>query len=323
MPKFSVIIPTKDDSEVFDAIESVRNQSFQDFEIIVVDASEGAIQESLESHCETNNITYLYQTDHNRSANLNGARNLGIEKSSGEIIALMDGDCTAEEDWLKNLQDYFENHMVVESNVEYVSEGKKCPMDRAVQNSGRDYGFLGAGLTFRREVWTESSFDEELNFRDDTAFGLEALKNNFSYTYGEQARIKHHAGKFSAKQFMTERMRFESEAVFFDKYRNHPRFDEEANHVGRVLYPKEFAMFLATVFALGTGLYNAVISGFLLLGIMAITTAVYYRREDGKRDLDFCPIDIVKLFFLTPITFIFIKRYAIWKGAFKNKILVI
>lgn len=317
----SVVIPTRNDSEVFDAIESVREQS-KDHELIVVDASTGSLQESLESFCKTNDIDYYYQPDHDHEPNLNGARNLGIENSSEEIIALMDGDCEAEEGWLDNLLDYFENHDIVECNVEYISDReKKCPMDRVIENEGLNYGFLGAGLAFKREVWEDSNFDEEITFHDDTAFGLEALKNNYSYTYGEQARIKHNAGRFSVRQFLEERMRFEGDPKFFQKYSDHERFDEEINHVGRVLYPKELVVMTGLVFFTAFGLYNAVI----LLGVPAIMLFLhfmYLRRENDKQELDFCPRDSALLFFLVSLT-LFVKRYAIWKGALKNRVPVI
>lgn len=320
-----MVIPTKDDPEIFDAIDSVLNQTYENFELIVVDASEGALQESLESRCESKDVSYHHEDNiENFDSGEYGSRNFGISKADGEIIALIDGDCIADRDWLKNLIPYFENHDIVESNVEYYSEGKNCPLDRTVENSGLSYGFLGAGLSFKKEVWKEQPFRGEFkHLRGDTAFGFDALENNYSYTYAQQARIEHHSGRFSAKQFVLERMRFQDEPLFYDQYRSHPQLEKELNYAGSVLYPKEFMMLGATVFALGIGVYNAVISGAMVAGIMATTTAVYYRREAEKRELDFCPLDILKLFFLAPITFILVKRYAIWSGAIRDRVPVI
>ncbi|PSG99720.1 MAG: hypothetical protein BRC28_03195 [Nanohaloarchaea archaeon SW_4_43_9] len=319
----SVIIPTRDDPGVFDAIESVRGQSYDDFELIVVDASTGSQKESLESFCSSNDIDYFYQPNHDHKPNLNGARNLGIENSRGEIIALMDGDCKAEADWLENLLDYFENHDIVECNVEYVSDrDRNCPMDRVIENDGLGYRFLGAGLAFKREVWKDSPFDEDISFHDDTAFGLEALSNNYSYTYGEQAEIYHDAGRFSAKEFVRERMRFEGDPEFFQKYRDHERFDQEVSHFGRLLYPKELAVLSGFIFFAALSQYNAVISLAGILSIMLLLHSMYLRREWSKRDLDFCPRDSALLFFLVPLT-LFVKRFAIWKGVFESRVPVI
>jgi glycosyltransferase involved in cell wall biosynthesis len=321
----SVIIPTKDDPEIFDAIDSVLNQSYDDFELIVVDASEGALQESLEARCETKDVKYFHEDGiEGFDSGEYGSRNFGISKAEGEIIALLDGDCIADRGWLKNLIPYFENHDIAESNVRYHSEGKNCLMDRTVENSGRNYGFLGAGLSFKKQVWEEQPFRGEFkHLRGDTAFGFDALENNYSYTYAQQAEIDHHSGRFSMRQFVEERMRFQDEPLFYSRYRDHRCLEKELNHLGPVLYPKELAMLGATVFALGVGIYNTVISGAMIAGIMAATTAVYYRREAEKRDLDFCPFDILKLFFLAPITFILVKRLAIWKGAIRDRAVVI
>lgn len=324
MTKVSVVIPTRNEEKVFDAIRSVQDQNYKDYEIIVVDGSDGAHQESLEQFCKDKEVKYLRESDFDRPSCLNAARNIGVEKAEGNIIALLDGDCQAEGDWLINLLDYFENHDIVESNVKYVSEGKNCPMDRAVENSGRNYGFLGAGLSFKKGLWRRlGGFDEDFtNFRDDTEFGLRAVEAGYSYTYGQEAKVNHHAGKFTPIQFVKERMRFQDEPLFFSKFRDHPRLENEISRFGRILEPKE----LAVTGAITLSLLGAIITPYSLLLtplFMAGPFAIYLKRESGKRDLDFCPKDLLLLFFLVPLTFVFVKRYAIWKGAIKHRILVL
>lgn len=324
MDMISVVIPTRNDPEVFDAIDSVRNQSIDDYELIVVDASTGSQKESLESFCDSNDLGYIHEdsfTEHEK--NRPGARNAGVEKSSGEIVMVMDADCTMKEDCLENLHDYFENHDIVECNVKYVKDGRNCPMDRVVENNGLDYSFLTAGLAFRRQVWDDSNFNEEFSrMREDTAFGFDALDNNYSYTYGEKCTIEHRAGSFSTIQFLKDRLRFVDDPLFFQEYSDHERFEGEVSHFGRVLYPKELVVMAALVGFSAVGMYNAVISIGGITAIMLFLHFMYLKRENSKRKLDFCPFESALLFFLVPIT-LFVKRYAIWKGALKNRVLVI
>jgi glycosyltransferase involved in cell wall biosynthesis len=88
MPTVSVIIPTYNRaSMVKEAIESVLEQSYQDFEIIVVDdGSTDNTREIVSGLSEK--IIYLFQENHGVSS----ARNHGIQQARGKYIAFLDSD---------------------------------------------------------------------------------------------------------------------------------------------------------------------------------------------------------------------------------------
>lgn len=92
--RISVIIPTYNRaSSVNKAIESVLVQSYQDYEIIVVDdGSTDETRDILKPFRER--IRYIYQENKGVSA----ARNTGIQKAKGEWIAFLDSD----DEWLSN-----------------------------------------------------------------------------------------------------------------------------------------------------------------------------------------------------------------------------
>jgi len=108
-PTVSVIIPTYNMARYLpEAIESVLNQSFKDFEIIVVDdGSTDNTKPIIESFQDK--IIYLYQSNRGESA----ARNLGIKKAHGEFLAFLDAD----DKWLPdklNLQvEVFKNNPTI------------------------------------------------------------------------------------------------------------------------------------------------------------------------------------------------------------------
>ncbi len=93
-PKVSVIIATYNRSHfVCEAIESVLNQTFQDFEIIVID--DGSIDNTkqvLEKY--GSHIQYIFQENKGRAE----ARNTGIKNAKCEYIAFLDDD----DIWLPN-----------------------------------------------------------------------------------------------------------------------------------------------------------------------------------------------------------------------------
>jgi glycosyltransferase involved in cell wall biosynthesis len=94
MPKVSVVIPTNNRAPFLKAaIQSVLNQTFQDFEIIVVDdASRDPTPEVVRSFSDAR-IQYIR---HETAKGQGVTRNDGINQASGEYIALLDDD----DEWL-------------------------------------------------------------------------------------------------------------------------------------------------------------------------------------------------------------------------------
>ena len=100
-PYFSIIIPLYNkELYIKNTLNSVLNQTFQDFEIIVI--NDGSTDNSLEIAQKTlsnfNNATFINQ----KNKGLSIARNKGIANSKGLIIALLDADDIWHKDKIKN-----------------------------------------------------------------------------------------------------------------------------------------------------------------------------------------------------------------------------
>ena len=90
LPAVSVIIPTHNRaSYVVQAVESVHQQTFSDYEIVVVDDGSSDTTQQLLKHYVGNRFLYL-RSDHN--VGLAAARNLGIQAAHGKFIAFLDDD---------------------------------------------------------------------------------------------------------------------------------------------------------------------------------------------------------------------------------------
>jgi glycosyltransferase involved in cell wall biosynthesis len=88
MPRVSIIIPTYNcASYVGRAIDSVRAQTYKDYEILVVD--DGSTDNTKDVVVQYGReVTYLYQQNQGVSA----ARNHAVSKASGELLAYLDAD---------------------------------------------------------------------------------------------------------------------------------------------------------------------------------------------------------------------------------------
>ncbi len=87
-PLISVIIPTYNRAAfVLEAVESVYRQTFQDFELIVVDdGSTDGTSKVLKNY--QNHLIYRYQANQGVSS----ARNLGLQMARGKWVAFLDSD---------------------------------------------------------------------------------------------------------------------------------------------------------------------------------------------------------------------------------------
>jgi glycosyltransferase involved in cell wall biosynthesis len=89
-PLVSIITPTFNRLDYLpEAIDSVLSQSYQNFEMIIVDdGSTDGTGGLLESYLADKRIKYIYQSNQGQSV----ARNRGIAESSGEFICFLDSD---------------------------------------------------------------------------------------------------------------------------------------------------------------------------------------------------------------------------------------
>ena len=90
-PFFSVIIPTYDRKDfLLIAIDSVLNQSYTDYELIIVDdgSSDKTKTTIKKLHGNNKKIIYTYQ----KHQGVSSARNKGLLKARGKFISFLDSD---------------------------------------------------------------------------------------------------------------------------------------------------------------------------------------------------------------------------------------
>src|SRR5438067_9202421 len=90
MPKASVIIPTYNRAEFLRlAIISILNQTFQNFEIIVIDDAAQDYTREVVNSLSDKRIRYIR---HEENKGVSAARNTGVANSKGGYIAFLDDD---------------------------------------------------------------------------------------------------------------------------------------------------------------------------------------------------------------------------------------
>jgi glycosyltransferase involved in cell wall biosynthesis len=156
MPFFTVVIPTYNRSAFLkEAIQSVLDQTFQDFEVIVVDDhSTDNTQEVVESFHD-DRITYILN---DRARGGAGTRNAGIFRARGQWVAFLDDDDV----WLpQKLELQYKKIKDVDSTVGLIYTGyavydfeMKCPMYSFLP---KKEGWIQKDLLYKNYIGTLST----------------------------------------------------------------------------------------------------------------------------------------------------------------------
>jgi glycosyltransferase involved in cell wall biosynthesis len=194
---FSIILPTFNRGHMIHlAIESVLNQTYKDWELIIVDdGSTDNTKDVISKFIEKDNrIKYLHQKNKERSA----ARNKGIEEAKGHWICFLDSDDI-----------YHTNHLEEFKNLINQKDSK-----RGLYFSGLSYGkysedfeeydlthknniefiFLNTIGTPRacvhKSILLKHQFNEKIRIGEDRELWSRILKKNALYFHSKKTFIE-------------------------------------------------------------------------------------------------------------------------------------
>tara|TARA_R110002049_G_scaffold282197_2_gene461999 strand:- start:565 stop:1506 length:942 start_codon:yes stop_codon:yes gene_type:complete len=127
-PKFSVVIPLYNKQDhIITSVESVLLQSFDNFEILVVDDG------STDNSCaKLENITDpRLKILHKSNGGVSSARNMGIKHAQGEYVAFLDADDEYENDFLLEVLKLFERFPQADACA---TAYFRCRIDQKIQS---------------------------------------------------------------------------------------------------------------------------------------------------------------------------------------------
>ncbi len=175
-PFFSIIIPAYNRAYILpETIRSIQEQSFENWEVIVVDdGSKDNTHELIESlSIEDNRIRYVYQSNAERSV----ARNNGADHALGNYLMFLDSDDKYAARHLEKL-----HALIIEkqepialffSNLSYLYEyGIEVP-EIPVMEKGKEFEYLllqpitPSRVSIHRDIFKEFRFDPEIVIVED------------------------------------------------------------------------------------------------------------------------------------------------------------
>jgi len=175
--KVSVIMPAYNQAEfIGEAIQSVLNQTYQHFELIIVDDMSTDNTSQVVKCFKDHRIQYIL---HDKNRMLPVARNTGIRASSGDIIALLDADDYYHPEKLEKHVAYLDSNPSIgvtynpRFNLDYsratISELVRPPVTVDLRDLVIGFPFAPSDMVIRRDwIFQVGLFDESfIHFSED------------------------------------------------------------------------------------------------------------------------------------------------------------
>lgn len=211
--KISVIINTLNRPDSLElCLESLRRQTYKDFEVVIVDQSRNRRTKKVS---KPYNLKYYRIRKRN---NLSISRNYGINMAAGDVLAFIDDDAQAREDWIEKIAAHFESEEspdVLAGRVIDVSDSENPvtqfqngivssfgytedirPSDEKRYGKGHAGWYLrpmGANMILKKSSVIEAGgFDEFYEYiHDETDIAVRLIKQGGMAVYDDTLIVEH------------------------------------------------------------------------------------------------------------------------------------
>jgi glycosyltransferase involved in cell wall biosynthesis len=220
IPKMSVVMACYNEEDVVEqAINSILNQTFEDFEFIIIDdGSKDRTPQIIQKMAQSDSRIVFLQNEEN--INLAGSLNRGIKKAKAEFIVRMDADDLSRADRLERHYQYLAEHPKIEvlgSNARLIKNGKIIGLtnvprsQREMEKSRyRKSLFIHPSVTIRKRAFNlYGYYDENLPWAEDTDLWLRWL-DNVQFANLEEPLID-----YSLKQRINPKIAYYNNSVLF------------------------------------------------------------------------------------------------------------
>ena len=240
-PLVSVVIPAYNQAEFLAAtIQSVLNQTYQNFEVIVVNDASTDNTEEVIGQFDDPRLKYIVHEENQR---LSATRNTGIKASKGKIIFLLDADDLFHPEKLQAHVEFLEKHpeIGVSYNARFelnhssntVREMWRPPFTVGLKDLILGFPFSPSDTVVRREwMFQVGLFDPEVGTAEDTDFPCRLALAGCQFAGIDRALIyrRYHSGR--GRKNLPGRIadvRRVQAAIFTD-----PRCPQDVRAIGRL-----------------------------------------------------------------------------------------
>ena len=177
-PDVSVVMCARNaEKYIGNCIGSILNQTFQNFEIVLVDDMSSDNTANIVMKFNDKRIRYIRNKEWLK---ISRSRNEGLKYAKGKYIFFTDADCTVSPNWIEEGLKYLEhkNCIGVEGKITYVSEDYEPTFSDHLMENTSGGKFMTGNEAFTKDVVSAlGGFDGKMRSLTDRDFGLRAMKH--------------------------------------------------------------------------------------------------------------------------------------------------
>jgi glycosyltransferase involved in cell wall biosynthesis len=203
--KYSVIIPVYNrPDEVDELLESLTNQQYTNFEVIVVeDGSTLPCKDVVDHYSEMLNLKYF--TKENTGPGT--TRNFGAERANGDFFIFFDSDCIIPQQYFQEIENGLNKHNVDAFGGPDRAHSSFTPIQKAINYSMTSFlttgGIRGGKERFdkfyprsfnmgiSKKAFVETGGFSKLRFGEDVDFSMRLIEGGFSTQLFPKAFVYH------------------------------------------------------------------------------------------------------------------------------------
>jgi glycosyltransferase involved in cell wall biosynthesis len=224
MPKYTIIIPTYNDAlKILRSVRSVIDQTFGDWELIIVDdGSTDDTSKVIQPFLENSRINYIKK----KNGGVASARNVGAKNSSGEYLVFLDSDDEFKSELLRD----YDARIKYESNIGLIScgvlIGDKEKLPRIQKGISKfKYSVLAGSFCIKREIFNKiGGYDVELRQSENWEMMARALNfceiYNLKVEYINKCNLLYHHFADYSKVIGRDRNRAIAMEHLYEKYKD-------------------------------------------------------------------------------------------------------
>lgn len=234
MPEYSLIIPLYNrPQEIEELLQSLTQQTFRDFEIIVVeDGSAETGAAACDRYAAKMNIRYFYKENEGPGV----ARNFGCEKANTDFFIFLDSDCLVPADYLKKLDiarkrkhfDAFGGPDAAHDSFTSVQKAINYSMTslfttggiRGSKNAVEKFHPRSFNMGISRQVFEKTGGFSTLRFGEDIDFSIRIVAAGFKSVLVQECFV-YHKRRIDFRKFFKQV--FNSGVARINLFKRHPR----------------------------------------------------------------------------------------------------
>jgi glycosyltransferase involved in cell wall biosynthesis len=266
-------------------VESILAQSFEDFELIIVNDGSTDDTDRIVRSFDDGRIRY-FRRDAN-SGSIGAVRKYSVTLTRGKYVFFTDSDCHPAKTWLEEGFRALENHGTdaIEGKVVYHEIGYKPSLsDKPIMNScGGEW--MTSNMAFRREALLLNPFSQEFSRLDDRDLALR-IRRKSAIPFVESCIVYHRKKKRTVRSYLRESLDARDKVVLVKLH------GDRLDNPFRIVHPK---LLLTLIFPFM--IFAEFLSG----------------KIRSMDDLRLLPFVYVKAVYI---------RFLVWKTALKEKVLL-